>query len=654
MAVQVRTNPAVKVPATDLTAVKRTEAPLTLETLFVYGSLNDDHYFRLITGITLPGQPAVLPNYRRVQPERGFAFAIPWQGDRIEGRLLTQVTPALLAKLDEYESAGTLYSRETVQVLVGRQTLPAYVYIAHPEALRPYLEKGFAERDRIEEYVERSVHRYLEAKADRCLLTDRKQLAVSVTQELLSEEIQGLLMQYFLDDGLPPFIIKHEIEKANLPDLAWLETDRKAQPYASNYLAMAVKFMVFNQLEARFRDDFRGHAKIADALYQHTLSALMALKLMVDAQSALKNAMIQLKVNTRHPDFKYPDYAVAAIFIAEELYQANKAQEIADWVRDHHCDGVSPLGAELEFSPLGVRAVSAREGEDPQFDSFYYFYDFDLMRRGWKLGAHIDDHGFVAAQQQRSRGFMELAFGRYRLLGDVSKPATQDPWVLAKLIDLAVRMIDIRPHSLHISIQADADVPFKRLENPEFFLCLLLLGGDLREDNDGKLREMRIFHQEILHPDMGVYLSRLNRHHQNPKDNRWQSVVEYQFPRLYYDYDYQPLILALKGFQRGANPYPFKDCHDCPDQELHKEVEIALKQWATFPAALSDQTLNDFMQVVAAGLDAEASSAGPAYRAYVTSQLQIIERQLRRRNQRILDYHQRIKLQQHRQTGKLE
>ncbi|MBN2355659.1 gamma-glutamylcyclotransferase, partial [candidate division KSB1 bacterium] len=74
--------------------------------LFVYGSLNDDHQFRLITGTNLPSQPATLLNYRRVQPRQGFSFAVPWRGDRIEGKILTGVTSALLDKLDEYESLG--------------------------------------------------------------------------------------------------------------------------------------------------------------------------------------------------------------------------------------------------------------------------------------------------------------------------------------------------------------------------------------------------------------------------------------------------------------------------------------------------------------------------------------------------------------------
>ena len=94
----------------------------------------------------------------------------------------------------------------------------------------------------------------------------------------------------------------------------------------------------------------------------------------------------------------------------------------------------------------------------------------------------------------------------YKLLGDVSKPATQDPWVLSQLIDLAVRFIEVKPHSLHLSIQTSQKQDFKKLENPEYYLCLLLLGGDLREDSHGKLREMRIFRGEILHPDIGVFI----------------------------------------------------------------------------------------------------------------------------------------------------
>lgn len=611
--------------------------------MFVYGSLNDDHHFRLLTGTTLAGIPAKLANYRRVQPKNAFAFAVPWRGGHIEGRLLAGVTPALLARLDEYESAGSLYERRVVEVEAAGRKLPAWVYIADPEAIRPWLERGFAERDRIEAFVEQSVRSYLETKADRCPLSGHEQLVLAVTGELLSEEIQGLLNQSLHDEQIAPWLIKHEIEKADLPGLEWLDSDRKARRYAGAYLPLAVKFMIFNQIETRCRRDFRGLTRTGEAFYERSLSALMALRLLVDQLPALKEAMARQGVDTYRSDFTYPDYAVAALFIAEELWQEERARAAAAWVDDHRQEGDTPLGAELEFSQLGVRAVGAREDEDPLFDGFFYFHDFDLARRGWKLGAHVDDHGFAAAQRQRARGFLELAFGRYRLFGDVSKPATRDPWVLSQLIDLAARYIDIKPHSLHLSIQADETIPFKRLENPEYFICLLLLGGDLREDGEGRLREMRIFQGEILHPGTGLHLSRLNRHHQRPGEESTIPVVEYQFARLHYEYDYQPLILALKGFQRRANPRPFKGCAGGPDQEFTRDLEAALEQWAAFPSPISQQCCSDFVEIVRAGLEEEAAGAGPRYARYIRGHLETIAARLQRRNQRIADYHQRLR-----------
>lgn len=641
MVVDAQTPPAPAAAARDSAPQTPPLAGGELDALFVYGSLNDDHHFRLLTGQTLTGIPARLDHFRRVQPKNAFAFAIPWRGDHIDGRLLTGVTPALLARLDDYESAGALYQRQVVEVTAAGRSCKAWVYIADPEAIRPWLERGFAERDRIEAFVERTVQHYLEEKADRCLLIDRKQLALAVTQELLSEEIQGLMATAFREEGIAPWILKHEIEKASLPELGWLESDARARRYAGAYLHLAVRFMIFNQIESRFRRDFRGLARTGAILYEHTLSSLMALRLLVDQEAALKSAISQLGVDTLRPDYAYPDYAVAAIFIAEELWQEERARGIAAWLEENRQNGQTPLGAELEFSPLGVRAVQARENEDPLFDSFYYFHDFDLHRRGWKLGAHVDDHGFAANRRQRSRGFLELAFGRYRLFGDVSKPATQDPWVLAQLINLAARYVGVRPHSLHISLQADESRPFRTLANSEYFLCLLLLGGDLREDAGGRLREMRIFQEEILHPDTGLYLSRLNRHSQDPEAADRTAVVEFQFSRLHYDYDYQPLIMALKGFQRAANPAPFKEYSSGPEQEANRDLEIALKQWAAYPAPVSPAGCSAFLGLVEAGLEEEAAAAGPGYARYARSILTEIGKRLERRNQRIVDYHQR-------------
>jgi gamma-glutamylcyclotransferase (GGCT)/AIG2-like uncharacterized protein YtfP len=614
-----------------------------IDKLFVYGSLKSDHNLQLVTGRILPSKSAILFDHRKISPRNGFPFAVSWRGSKIEGRLLYDITPAILTRLDEYESEGELYHREIAQVLVGEDIVSAYIYIGNAIALRHYFEKGYEEKDRIEEFVERSVDRYLQEKADRCLPVDREQLPIRVARELLSEEIHGLLRQYFHDAGFPPFIIKHEIERASIPDLSWVSTDANALKYFESYMTLATKFMIFNQLEERFRNEYRVQVKVADAYYMHAISAMMALKLLVNHAQQLKSALAQLGINRYNRTLEYIDYAVAAIFIAEELYTKERADEIADWIKSNRHSGISPLGAELEFSNLGVRAIKAAADEDPVYDSFFYFYQFDLMRRGWKLGAHVDDHGFLTSTDVHTRGFLELAFGRYKLFGDVSKPATQDPWILSQIIDLATRFVEVRPHSLHISIEIAPEASFKKLEDPEYFLCLLLLGGDLREDQYGKLREMRIFRGEILHPDVGVCLSRLNRHRQDPDESKWSTVVEYQFPRLNYDYDYQPLIMALKGFQFEANPYPLKDYKESSVRVWHEELESSLMQWAAFPSPVSQTNLEKFLGIVERGLDKEAALIGREYGKYAQRILGRIEEQVKRRNKRIWDYHARTK-----------
>ena len=616
------------------------EKDAAIDKLFVYGTLMDAHNRQLVTGQRLTAETAVLYDYRRISPKGGYPFALPWRGSKIEGQVVHGITPAAWKKIDDYEDEGTLYLRKIVSVQIGGQFVEAYVYIGIPDALRPYLKEGIGAQERIQEFIEHSIQKYLQDKPDRCEIEHRKALSIQVTQELLSEEVYALVRQYFQDASLPPFIIKHELEKASLPSLDWLRLEPKAWPYAGHYLTLVVKFMIFNQLEERFRREFRARVTVSDAYYMHTISALMALKLLVAHYQHLQVAMSELGVDKYEPTFTFIDYVIAAIFIAEDLYTPARARNVADWVKTNQQPGILPLGAELEFSNVGFRAVTSHEGDDPKFDNFYYFYDFDLMRRGWKLGAHVDDHGFLTTTHTRTRGFLELAFGRYRLLGDVSKPATNDPWILAQIIDLAVRYVGIKPHSLHLSLQTAPNAPFRKLANPEYLLCLLLLGGDLREDETGQLREMRIHRGEILRigKETDVYFSRLNRHHQNPEDPAWNFVVEYQFPRLSFDRDNQVLIMALKGLQLEANPAPLKDYRDCPYPEFQQTLQTLLLQWAAAPTPLAQTTLTDFLNVVAKGFAQEAVIVGPNYARYTQRILEQIEAQLQRRNKVIRNY----------------
>ncbi len=612
-----------------------------MKNLFVYGSLNNSYHLQLITGRSLPIHPAILYEHRRIHPKSGYPFATPWSGSKIEGSLIYDIPPDALAKLDDYESEGKLYCREVVTAYTENdEPVPAYVYIGIPEALEPYFKKGFEKRDRIEAFIEKQINRLLEEKAARYLdYNYDPDLPLQVTRELLSEETHSLVREYFRETGLPAFILKHELEEAPIPDLEWIQYDPKAARYADEYMTLAVKFMVFNQLEERFRQNFRPRVKTPDEYYRHTVSAVMALKLLDTYYQPLKVAMRQLGADRYDPSFSYLDYTVAALLLAQEMYTDQRARDVCEWIRQNRQRGMTPIGAELEFSNIGWRAIGAQEHDDPKFDCFYYFYDFDLMRRGWKLGAHVDDHGFLTTTHTRTRGFLELAFGRYKLLGDVSKPATHDPWILAQLIELAIRYLGVKPHSLHVSIQTEKEIPFQEITEPEYWLCLLLLGGDFRMDKDGILREMRIHRKEIIREEEDVYFSRRNRHHSSPDDTSWHSVIEYQFPRLYFDYDYQPLLMALKGYQMALNPCPLITCRECPREDLHAELADFLIRWADHPTPVTEQTLNDFLHVVERGLDKEAARAGGKYGTYARRILAQIDEQLHTRNKRIRTYH---------------
>jgi len=150
--------------------VRRKHEPIN--TLFVYGTMRNPYHRKLVTGYDFDTEPAVLYNYRRIHPRNGYPFAIHWRGSKIEGQIIYGITPDVFKKLDEYELEGTLYLRKVVRVLLGEseQFVTTYVYIGIPEALEPYFTKGIEQDDRIEEFVETNINKYLEGREDLCLI----------------------------------------------------------------------------------------------------------------------------------------------------------------------------------------------------------------------------------------------------------------------------------------------------------------------------------------------------------------------------------------------------------------------------------------------------------------------------------------------------
>ncbi len=98
-----------------------------MDSLFVYGTLQDPQVQARVYGRVTPGQPDTLPGYRRGEIALGgsvYFIAIEDASASISG-LVLNVTSAELAEIDRYE--GEDYRRVRVVLASGRS---AWVYCA--------------------------------------------------------------------------------------------------------------------------------------------------------------------------------------------------------------------------------------------------------------------------------------------------------------------------------------------------------------------------------------------------------------------------------------------------------------------------------------------------------------------------------------------
>jgi hypothetical protein len=279
--------------------------------------------------------------------------------------------------------------------------------------------------------------------------------------------------------------------------------------------------------------------------------------------------------------------------------------EIIDYVEQNWYSTPTPLGAELEFSILGKNAVYAKPGEDKIYDGFYWFNDFDMIRRTWRLGGHVDSHRNITAGQTRHRGFFEYALGRYQILGDLSRPIFDCPWGLSCIINEAVKFLQIPTHSLHVSMELSGqhsnitDHPHKE----EDLACLLMLGGDLRLDENNCLREWRVFNNELdTNFKNSLHVSDRKYHFSKPnqEESEASDTMEYKFMRLHSnESDYEKLIVALKGYQFKTHGRPIS-IRKLNEEELPEQK--FLREWATNPQPLDSLEISNFIETVEQGL----------------------------------------------------
>lgn len=596
--------------------------------LFVYGTLAYDRTMRALTGRVFHKTPCVLYGYARITPPYGYAYIVPADGASVRGYLVEGLTREQLARIDEYEAEGDMYLRRAVTVSLPAGPRRAYAYVANEARIERHFERGGAPGA---EDAAGVVAEIVEEEAGRALGAPPTREAVVACRELLGDTVEELIETRRGGRPLPREEMRRALRTPGIPTLApiWAPA-HPARPYADAYLRLAVRLIVFSAVEERIAGRFRGLVARPDAYFPHTISSFIALSMLNRKREEMERLLDREGGCALREGRDYPGYAARGIRIASRLFDAGEAAGACRLAARDAQPGATPLGAELEFSRLGARAIGAAAGEDAEFDGFFWAGDFDLPRRGWKLGLHVDTHRAACPPGERCRGFLEFALGRWKIAGDLSKPVTDDPRLLAAFVREATSFCGVPPHSLHLSLEIPPGRRYGPVGRLSDLLCLLLLGGDLRRDSSGAMREMRIHNREIEDGRGGLYFSRENVH---SADGEMQSeVIEYQFPRLTTGRDYTPLIVAVKGFQLAGNPHPVNPFMDGAEYRPGRTLLSGLRRWAEEPRPLADSEITRFLEGAEAGLRAEAGGGAAHSEGFIRDALGAAARELRAAN----------------------
>lgn len=621
--------------------------------LFIYGTLMRPDVFRAVLGRRLVRYPAqadgvetfqarraVLDGYEKISPDRTYQYAMPDPQGRIRGYVVGPLPGELMTALREYE--GRNYSRRTLTVQTSTGPVKAVAFVANLKQLEHSFGHEF--RDPLKQEI------LLDEKIEKALVeTEREQLHTTETLsrravgELHGPTIRDLVRRHFEAGGISDYAIRQSLKDAPLPDFEHLSRDPEATALAPNYLDMVIRQVIFNQMEEAIRRDFRyelDHMGPSAHYYDRTLSSLAALRLL-NANAELLGILVsdcltELDFSADH----LVDYVRWAIVAADSLYDARQAKHELSFIRSHIGTGYISLGAELEFSNIGhdvIRDPGGQDRRDSRFDGFYYFRDFGLDVLTWKLGGHVDDHHRKSDERPR-RGFFEIALGNLSVKENISKPLTDDPWVLNQFVQESQRFYPIAPHSLHLSLQLrHQHKPDRSRVLPlPAMKCLFALAGDPVRDARGNVRIRRLTGDEIIQhdPPPRMLFSEISLRHSRggaeaePRirtpETAGRYVQQFRFLRLSPALNYEPIALALKGLQVSLRPGTFLTASQHEQSGRHRRLFEDLVAWGIAPRRLTERDMAEFLDPVAQGLKVEKRGKpahSEAYIAWAVSQL---------------------------------
>ncbi|MHC4076306.1 MAG: hypothetical protein ACYSRZ_07845, partial [Planctomycetota bacterium] len=471
-------------------------------------------------------------------------------------------------------------------------------------------------------------------------------------RELLATTERDLVMSHYRSDAVSDYYLEHELDRPR-PSIKHLYDDPQAQPFIKNYLALVIKQVLLNRLDEKIQSRYRfelEHMRTSERYFKRSVSLLVALQ-MINANSEGVDLIVQQCLETMpYGEYDLIDHVKYAVRAAKSIFHARVARAQLDRIRANFQPGLVPLGAELEMSELGYAAVepqrSATKACDPVYDGFRYFHDFCMDVLSWKLGGYIDDHS-GSTDQARRFGFLELAPGRLNIEGELSRPATADPWLLNQLIREISIFYPVRPHSLHLSFQLRRNQIGKQKALPLGFVkCLLVLGGGPEQKRTGRLWVSRMGYDEITQRQHGEELvfARTSKRRwylgddtiaNKPPVQATTCVQQYKFIRLETRANYEPLILCLKGLQLAYNPADYLTAEQIKNSKKLQQQYNELKKWADEPTEISPQTISRFLNTVQDGLMNEGHHRPAHQLHYIDWAISAIDVQLRMFNKQL-------------------
>lgn len=574
--------------------------------LFVYGTLMDDSRVQMLLTRKVESKKATLHNFLRMSPTWSFPFIVKRHGAATRGRVLLGVTKRELAILDDFEDEGDMYHRRHVMVRLDEgKRIRCQTYVGDIKAISASVNPEIKFEDRLGRYVEKRIDALLAE-----MPTDRPDIDRRVISELMGSAVDNIIASHFDGNYICEYIMIRALEEARPPRLLDVLKNEELLPYAGNYMRLACQHIVFNQLVMAIRKAHPDAVRVSRHYFYHGIAILLGMSLYNRKESEIDAMFRERRLDEIVDGRGYRDYARMAIEVADAIYDRDVLEELIEYVQAHWSSAPTPLGAELEFSDLGRRAIEAAPGEDPVYDSFNWFWDFDMYHRTWRLGGHIDSHRQMLIGQKRHRGFLEYAFGRFNILGDLSLPLFDSPWAMSRLINEAVRFLDVAPHSLHLSMELTGgehrhitDTPHEEKD----LVCLMLLGGDVGAEPNGVVRERRVFNNELDTNFKGALHFSDRKHHfakSNQEMDAAADVVEYKFMRLHKgEHDYETLIHALKGYQLHTHARPVNvqrlGTPELPEQTF-------LRKWSANPEPAPSEAIDSFVSKVERGLMEES------------------------------------------------